>query len=80
MSHTFLYKKLDEYGANHNKKIVEKIAAEEKRLKAEFAHKDDNDDEQEKDKDNAMENTVYNQMLVEKLSLITLILNKMCTT
>ncbi len=34
VSHTFLYKKLDEYGKNHNKKILEKVICEGKRLQA----------------------------------------------
>jgi hypothetical protein len=34
VSHTFLYKKLDEYGKNHNEKILEKVICEGKRLQA----------------------------------------------
>ena len=34
MSHTFLYKKLDEYGKNHNEKILKKVICEGERLLA----------------------------------------------
>ena len=34
VSHTFLYKKLDEYGKNHNKKILDKVICEGRRLQA----------------------------------------------
>lgn len=34
VTHTFLYKKLDEYGKNHNEKILEKVICEGKRLQA----------------------------------------------
>ena len=34
VSHTFLYKKLDEYGKDHNGKILEKVLCEGKRLQA----------------------------------------------
>ena len=32
VSHTFLYKKLDEFGVNHNGPVLEKVKAESKRL------------------------------------------------
>ena len=32
VSHTFLYKKLDEYGKNHNEKILKKVICEGERL------------------------------------------------
>jgi hypothetical protein len=37
VSHTFLYKKLDEFGEKHNANILEKVAAEGKRMEAEIA-------------------------------------------
>ena len=37
VSHTFLYKKLDEFGEKHNANILEKVAAEGNRMEAEIA-------------------------------------------
>ena len=41
MSHTYLYKKLDEYGKDHNGEILEKVTAEGRRLH--HLHKDANE-------------------------------------
>lgn len=32
VSHTYLYKKLDQYGQNHNAKILDKVQAESARM------------------------------------------------
>ena len=41
VSHTFLYKKLNEYGEKHNEKILKKVAIEGKRWEAGILHKED---------------------------------------
>ena len=58
VSHTFLYKKLDEYGKEHNGKILEKVIGEGKRLQA-----------IEKGKVNLMIMSVMQLTQEEKLSL-----------